>query len=328
MVKRVIIEPSCISFPVNSGQSILEAALSVNINLDYSCSNGECGECVAQLVSGKVKSAPYSDNIRLTEEQLLTCSSYLESDVVLKADYYKELEGIDRKTIPAKVDSYQIVGGDIAIITLRLPPMTKFVFLPGQFVDLMWRGTKRSYSIAIHALQENKIELHVKKVEGGLFSDLIFNELVINQLFRFYGPLGTFFVRESNKPAIFLCTGAGFAPVKAMVEQIIESNAQREVYIYWGVRYRSDLYSFLPKEWAQQYSNISYTSVLSREQDIHDNEIAGYCQNAVVQEFDDLSGFEVYACGSENMIHEAKDLFIKQGCFPYDFYSDAFLVSN
>ncbi len=328
MVKHVTLEPSGVTFTVKPDQSILDAALSENINLEYSCSNGQCGECIAQLISGNVSSSLHSEDIKLTEGQLLTCSSYLESNVIIKADYFKELEGIERKTIPVKVDSYQLVGDEVIIITLRLPPRVKFNFLPGQFIDLMWDGDKRSYSIATHALLENKIELHIKKLEGGLFSDLIFNELAINQLFRFYGPLGTFFVRDNNKPVIFLCTGSGFAPVKAMVEQLIKVNTQKEIHIYWGARYRSDVYSPSPQNWAEQYSNISYTSVLSREQKLDGNEMAGYCQDVVVQKFNDLSKFEVYACGSDKMIHGAKDLFIKQGIVPESFYSDAFLVSN
>lgn len=328
MVNNVIIETSGVSFPVKPGQSILEAALSVNINLEYSCSNGQCGECIAQLVSGNIKSEPYSADIKLSERQLLTCSSYLESDVVIKADYFEELEGIERKTIPAKVDSFQRIGSEITIITLRLPPASGFRFLPGQFIDLMWSGEKRSYSIANRSLLDNKIELHVKKVEAGLFSDLIFNELAINRLFRIHGPLGSFFVRENNNPVIFLCTGTGFAPVKAMVEHLIEINTQRPIYIYWGARNRGDVYSSLPKSWAKQHSNISFTSVLSREEKLEDAEVAGYCQDIVVKKFDDLSNFDVYACGSTNMIHSAKELLVNQGVSSDNFYSDAFLASN
>jgi len=325
---NVSLSPSQVEFTVQDGQSILDAALAENITLEYSCSNGQCGECIATLQTGKVDSANHAADVELREEQILTCMSYPISDIVLQAKYIKELQHIKRKTIPAKVDEIKHISDDVLTLKFRLPPTANFEYLPGQFIDLMWNGQKRSYSLASSKVINNTLELHIKKVESGLFSEFLFNDLKENQLLRFYGPLGTFFVRESKQPIIFLCTGSGFAPVKSMVEQLIDSNSERQIYIYWGGRYRTDLYSDLPNYWANQSDSINFTAVYSRDTKLNNGEAKGYCQHEVLKEHQNLNGFEVYACGSDEMIHDAKNLFIKHGLQDDNFHSDSFLPSN
>jgi len=327
MSYNVRLSPSQVEFTVQDGQTILDAALVENITLEYSCSNGQCGECTATLQSGKVGSTANTAEVDLKESQILTCMSYPTSDIVLKAKYIKELQHIKRKTIPVKVYAIQHISDEVLILKFRLPPTANFQYLSGQFIDLMWNGEKRSYSLASNKVINNIFELHIKKVANGVFSGFLFNDLKENQLLRFYGPLGTFFVRDSNHPIIFLCTGSGFAPVKSMVEQLIESNSGRQIYIYWGGRYRKDLYSELPKSWTK-HDNINFTSVYSRELEVSKGEAKGYCQHVVLQQHKNLNGFEVYACGSDEMIHDAKDLFIEHGLQDDKFHSDSFLPSN
>lgn len=328
MTKHVTLQPSGEKFPLLTEQSILEAALTANINLEYSCTNGQCGQCIAKLIKGDIHHKDYDPSITLQEAELLTCCSYPQTDVTLEADFYPELSHIERKTVPAKLDQLEKINDDTAILTLRLPPTAQFIFLPGQFVDLMWNDSKRSYSIASNQVINNKLELHIKKVENGLFSDFIFNEAANNQLFRFHGPLGTFFVRNNNAPLIFLCTGTGFAPVKAMVENLIDNNDERPIYIFWGAQYRDNLYSKLPQQWAENYSHIHFTPVLSRESKLLDNEVKGYCQDAVTKRINNLTPFTVYACGSDDMIHSAKKQLSTHGLNPNNFHSDAFLSSK
>jgi CDP-4-dehydro-6-deoxyglucose reductase, E3 len=328
MPYNVRLSPSEVEFSVQDGQSILDAALAENITLEYSCSNGQCGECKATLQSGNVEEKRHTADVELKEGQILTCMSYPNSDLVLQAEYIKELQHIKRKTIPAKVDEIKHISDDVLILKFRLPPTANFEYLSGQFIDLMWNGQKRSYSLASNKVINNTLELHIKKVDNGIFSEFLFNALKENQLLRFYGPLGTFFVRNSKQPIIFLCTGSGFAPVKSMVEQLIESNSKRQIYIYWGGRYRKDSYSLLPKQWAKEYENINFTSVYSKESELMNGEAKGYCQQEVLKQHQNLNDYEVYACGSDAMIHDARNLFIEHGLQDENFHSDSFLPSN
>ena len=334
MSKVVRLLPSELEFTVQEGQTILEGALFNQVSLEYSCSKGQCGQCKAELLSGVVASSDFSEDVGLSEREILTCSSIPKPDITLNATYFPELLDIERKTIPVKVDQFILVNKDVLMITFRFAPNSKFNFLPGQFVDLNFSGEKRSYSIANADAVNHKIDLHIKRVEGGLFSEHLFNDLKQNQLFRIYGPLGTFFLRDNDSPLIFMCTGTGFAPVKSMVEHLIDRSSKRKIYIYWGGRTSEDLYSDLPVQWSEQYSNIEYIPVLSREQndakklDVSKLPESKYVQHKVVEQHNDLECFDVYACGSEQMIHDAKKLLIQHGLNTEKFYSDAFLPSN
>lgn len=334
MPKIVRLEPSQLEFIVQKGQTILEAALLNRVNLEYSCSNGQCGQCKAILLAGDVTANNCSKDSELNEREILTCCSYPNSDLALHATYFPELRDIERKTLPVKVDQFILLNENVLSITFRFSPTAKFDFLPGQFIDLSWNGQKRSYSIANANLVGHKIDLHVKKVEGGLFSEHLFNELKVNQLFRLHGPLGSFFIRESNSPLIFMCTGTGFAPIKAMIEHLIASSSQKQIFIYWGAQLLQDLYSDLPLQWSQKHSNIHFIPVLSREQNIKTgldnlNSLKGkYIQDEIVKRHNNLQSYEVYACGSAQMIHDAQTTLIKHGLDPEKFYSDAFLPSN
>ena len=291
MTTKVRLNQHNIEFVAKPDQTVLDAALENGVNLQYGCSNGRCGDCKAELIEGEVS---VKDNLfdgELAEGEILTCCTVPENDLVINAYYIPELDHIERQTAPAKVDTFTLLNDDVMQIVLRIPPRVKFDYLPGQYLDLLWNGEKRSYSIAQAKVQESRIELHIKKVEDGVFSRFFFNEMKTEQLFRIHGPLGTFFLKDGNSPLIFLCTGTGFAPIKALLEDVIEKNISREIFIYWGARYRQDLYSSLPQNLADKVENIHFYPVLSREAEEADTFFNGYVQDAVLQNNKDISMF-------------------------------------
>ncbi|ENA1772984.1 CDP-6-deoxy-delta-3,4-glucoseen reductase [Yersinia ruckeri] len=327
MSLNVKLHPSGVIFTSDGTSTILESALENNINIEYSCKDGTCGSCKAMLISGEVDSA---ENTFLTESDIakgaiLTCCSKATTDIELDVNYYPELSHIQKKTYPCKLDKIEFIGEGIAIISLRLPPTAGMQYLAGQYIDLIINGQRRSYSIA-NAPGDN-IELHIRKVSNGVFSNVIFNELKLQQLLRIEGPQGTFFVREDTKPIIFLAGGTGFAPVKSMVEELIKNNDQREIHIYWGMPAGHDFYSDVAKEWSINHSNIHYVPVVSGHDDSW-NGVTGFAHQAVINDISDLSSFNVYACGSLAMISAARNDFIKYGLDENNFFSDAFVPSK
>lgn len=192
-----------------SEDNLLDDALSQNIPLEHSCKTGDCGACSAEIITGNVENV--HGNV-VTQGEILTCQSKALSDVVLKANYYPELVDIKQQTIPCKVANVIRVTDDIIILKFRFPPTVKFDYLPGQYVDLSYKGIKRSYSIANAKLDSKELELHIRKVPNGQMSELIFGDVQLNQLMRMEGPKGTFFVRNNNKPLLLLATGTGIAP--------------------------------------------------------------------------------------------------------------------
>lgn len=317
MTYTIEIQPAGVQY--ESHDNLLNDALAHSLPLEHSCKTGDCGMCAAEVLSGQVENE-YGQIIE--QGKVLTCQSKPMSDVVLKINYYPELAHIKLQTIPCKVSSVIYVTDDILCLKFRLPPSIRFDYLAGQYVDLSFQGIKRSYSIANAASNHKQIELYIRKVPEGKMSSLLFGSVTENQLMRMEGPKGTFFVREGNKPLVFIATGTGIAPVKAMVEQLINKEDQRAIYIYWGMQYQHEIYCQELVTLTEQYPHVQFTSVLSQE--LHPKSQQGYVQNQVLQDFDSLEDIEVYACGSVKMIADAKALFIKNGLPSEAFYSDAF----
>lgn len=327
MSLNIKLQPSGITFNAGETATILDSALENNINIEYSCKDGTCGSCKAKLISGEIEQG---ENSALTNEDIsngfiLTCCSRPKTNIEINVNYYPELSHIKKKTYPCKLDNIEIIGSDIAILSLRLPPTARIEYLAGQFIDLIINGQRRSYSIA--NASGGNIELHIRKVSNGVFSQIIFNELKLQQLLRIEGPQGTFFVRDNDRPLIFLAGGTGFAPVKAMVEELINKNDQRPIHIYWGMPQGRLFYSDIVNKWSVEYPNIQYVPVVSEEDSSWHGQ-TGFVHQAVINDFPDLSNFSVYACGSLAMISAAHQEFVEYGLAEDQFFSDAFVSSK
>src|SRR6185369_2365964 len=192
-------------------------------------------------------------------------------------------------------------------------------------------GKKRSFSLANAPHDDAVLQLHIRLVPGGLFTEQVFTTMKAKDILRFNGPHGGFFLREdSEKPIIFLAGGTGFAPIKAIVEHAIAEECLRPMVIYWGAKARVDLYQHaLPEQWAAAHAHIGYVPVLSEPAaaDAWSGR-SGFVHQAVLADFPDLSGHQVYACGSPAMIDAAKRDFIAQGLPEEEFFYDAFTFST
>jgi len=318
--------PSAREFEIADGTTILAAAASVQLNLPHSCRDGSCGSCKSRLLKGQVTHPDDCEGItveELSDGYMLTCVATVDSDIEFESDWYPELDGIKPAIFPCKVDSIRFPAQDIALVRLRLPADSGFNYLPGQYIDLIWKGLRRSYSIANALKQGSGLELHIRQVEQGEFSELVFRQMKAGALLRLDGPHGTFFVRDSDAPIIFLAGGTGFAPIKAMIERLLEQNSARAMHLYWGVSRVDHLYSELPEEWQNNHPNFSYSAVVSGE-DTNWSGRRGLVHQAVLDDHDDLQPFEVYACGSPDMIKTARNEFLQKGLQAAHFYSDAF----
>lgn len=321
---EIVIQPACVSYPASPDDTILNAALANKVFLEHSCRKGDCGLCSATLLSGTVKN---EHGNKISSGTILTCCSYPQSNLQVKANYISELADIDCVTLPCKVASIHFNTEDIVTLNLRLPPTAKFNYLAGQYIDLIYKSIRRSYSIANSQAVSSGIELHIRLIPNGEFSQLLVNTCDINQLMRIEGPKGTFFVREATSPIIFLAGGTGFAPIKAMVEELINNKTNRTIYIYWGMASSRNFYTNVVRCWAEQYSDVHYIPVVS-DVDSHWDGRRGLVHNAVLEDFPDLSAYHVYACGSPLMINSAKEMCISQGLNETHFYSDIFVPSK
>ncbi len=332
MAFRVRIEPSGHAFEVAEGETVLEAALRHGFMLPYSCRNGACGSCKGRILSGEVDYGQYEARA-LSEDakrqgQALLCQARPRSDLTIEVREIGAAAGIVIKTLPARVVRMERVAPDVMMLVLRLPQNERLQYLPGQYVDILLReGTRRSFSIANAPHSSQLLELHVRHVPGGVFSGHVFTKMKEKDLLRLRGPLGSFFLREdSERPVILVAGGTGFAPIKAILEHAFAKGLKRPLHLYRGVRARCDLYlPGLTDFWAKTHANFRYTPVLSDPlpQDGWRGRI-GLVHEVVLQDYPDLSEYEVYASGPPAMIEAIKQTFPARGLSEERLYYDSF----
>ena len=314
-------------FTAEGGQSILDAALKSKLVFEYSCKTGQCGVCKANLLKGEVVELQAQlslSKIEKSEGKILTCCCAAVTELEIDSVDLSVLHGIEIKTLPARVSKINYLTDNIVEITLRFPPTANFQFMEGQYIDVLWNAIRRSYSIASIS-SDKEITLLVKRIENGAMSDYWFNKIKPNDLVRIEGPKGTFFLRNAATPLIFLATGTGIAPIQSILKKLdtdLSYQQTEPISVYWGNCHPNDFF------WQPVFSKlkVDFYSVLSRSHDDWHGE-TGYVQDCVLAKHTNLSGFSVYACGSNAMIQLAKQKFLAAGLPERAFYSDAFVQS-
>jgi len=336
MSHQVTIQPSGHQFTVQDDETILEAALREGFALPYGCRNGACGSCKGKVLSGELDYGVHTPTALKDEEKVqgraLFCRAKPLSDLTIEAKEIGAAKDIVVKTLPCRVEKLDKRADDVMVMKLKLPANERLQFFAGQYIDFQLKdGKSRSYSLANPPHDDALLELHVRHVPGGLFTDTLFSTLKERDILRLKGPLGSFFIREdSDKPMIFIAGGTGFAPIKGMLEHAFAEHTDREMVLYWGVRSLKDLYmAKLPQQWQAEQPNFSFIPVLSNPQPAdHWQGRTGFVHEAVLADFSDLSGYQVYACGAPVMVDSAREAFTRARNLPEDeFFADSFVYS-
>ena len=330
---KVTVQPSGQVFDVDAGESVLAAALRQGVMLPYGCKNGACGSCKGKILEGGVDYGHYHARV-LTEPErahgkALFCQARPLGDLVIECRTIGAAKDIAVRTLPCRVQQLEKVASDAMVVRLKLPANERLQFLAGQYIDFLLKGgDRRSFSMANAPHADELIELHIRQVAGGSFTDHVFNKMKERDILRLEGPLGSFFLREDNaKPIVFVASGTGFAPIKSIIESAFHRNVTRPMVLYWGARRPKDLYlNALPEKWAREHPQFRYVPVISeaRPEDQWAGR-AGFVHRAVMEDLPDLSAHQVYACGVPIMVDSARKDFIAQCQLPEDeFYADSF----
>lgn len=336
---QVELKTSGKKFSVKADETVLEAALRQSINLPYGCKNGACGSCKGRLLTGKITHGDHSQSALSPADETagatLLCCAHPQTDLLIEV---REVQGggdIPVRKVPCRINTIKFASDDVAILQLQLPASERFQFLAGQYLEFLLKDNKRrAYSIASAPHEEGPVELHIRHLPGGLFTDPLFGQTADGKqikekdILRFEGPLGSFFLREdSKKPIIFLASGTGFAPIKAMLTSIQNKKIDREIHFYWGGRRPKDLYmDSLCQEFTHTIPGFHYIPVISEAlpEDGWQGR-TGFVHRAVMHDFSDLSSYQVYACGAPIVIAAARTDFVKECRLPEEeFFADSF----
>lgn len=324
---KIKIQSSGLEFHVKPSQTILEGAIASGITLPYGCQDGACGSCKGKVISGKYFLNEYQSSA-LTDSDIkagntLYCKSMAQEDLVIEPNIPEVYDQYSPKVLPVKVESLTRLNHDVMQMFLKLPAKETFRFKAGQYIEfIMGDSSRRAFSMA-NAPLDSMIELHLRLIEGGKFTSFVFNEMKEKSIHRIEGPIGQFYLRDSEKPIIFIAGGTGFAPIKSIIEDMIANKNKRKIYLYRGVRSEKDFYmNELVNDWIKKLEGLTYIPVV--EDGLSEDARSGYVHHAVLEDFKNLNDIQVYCCGAPGLVENAfKDL-IKSGLPDDQFFADAF----
>lgn len=333
---QIIVQPSGRAFASQGDETILSAAIRAGVGMPYGCKDGACGSCKCKKLSGSVVHGTHQAKALTPEDEaagyVLTCCATPQSDVVLESRQVTDESAFPVRKMPVRVAALEKMAHDVMQVRLQLPAMEKFRYHAGQYVEFIMRdGARRAYSMATPPhLQDTApgMELHIRHMPGGMFTDHVFATMKEKEILRIEGPFGSFHLHEdSDKPVILLASGTGFAPIKALILHMQHISFKRPATLYWGGRRPQDLYlDGWIREQAAQLPFLTYVPVVSDAQpeDAWTGR-TGYVHQAVLDDFADLSAHQVYACGAPIVVDSARTAYTRQGGLPEDeFFADAF----
>jgi CDP-4-dehydro-6-deoxyglucose reductase len=317
---KVLIEPHGRHITVTADRPVLEGALAAGLNLPHSCKSGHCASCRARLRSGEVE-YPNGIPVGLTPQEaqagnVLLCQARARSDLVVEARLIASVAEVDIKTLPCRIARLAPLAPDVLQVFLRLPAVESLRFHPGQYLDILLDGSKRrSFSIASPPHDSQLLELHVRRVPGGGFTEHLFDALPVGSLLRIEGPIGQFVYQETPAPMLMIAGGTGFAPLKSMLRHILEGGIDRPIHLYWGARQSQDVYEEeLVLQWVHQYPNLRFTAVLSEATETKAaHQRLGWVHEAVLADHPNLEAFDVYAAGPPALVEAIRTTFPGRG---------------
>lgn len=330
---QVTVQPSGRTFQVEPGEAILAAAIRQGIGMPYGCKDGACGSCKCRKLEGAVHHGVHQSKALSVEEEaggfILTCCGVPESDMVIESKQVTDESGFPVRKMPSRVMALEKKSHDVIVIKLQLPANEAFRYHAGQYIEFILRdGSRRSYSMANAPQNGPHVELHIRHMPGGKFTDHVFTAMKEREILRAEGPFGSFYLREdSDKPMILLASGTGFAPIKALIEYMQAKGITRPATLYWGGRRPADLYL---DDWVKaklaEMPNLKYVPVISDALPEDDwTGRTGFVHRAVLEDFPDLSGHQVYACGAPIVVDSARaEYSAKAKLPPEEFYADSF----
>ena len=330
MTHTVTLQASGKRFDVVGDESVLDAARRAGLALPYSCLSGVCGSCKATVIAGEYhypRNPPNALNAaEVARHQVLLCQAVPRSDLLIAAREVASVADMPRRVLALKLIEKTLLAPDVMRLLLQPARGETLSRLPGQYLDvLLPAGRRRAFSIANAPHTGAIVELHVRHVAGGGFTQRVFTDLGVGATLRVEGPLGTFVPREdSERPLIFVAGGTGFAPIKALIEHFLQLGTRRAMHLYWGARSPAELYlRELPRQWAAA-GRLQFVPVISDTEAAPADERVGLVHEAVLEDHADLSAFDVYMSGPPALIDAGRRSFVQSGLPEDRLYYDSF----
>jgi len=315
-----------VRFACEPGQNILDAALKAGIEMPYSCRKGVCGNCAGGVSAGEVACPPTD---MAAPGQHLYCQCVPLGDVEIVPASWHRFDPAARKTFSAKVYRNTLVADDVSLLVLRLPAGQRAKFKAGQYLQVaLPDGSRRAYSLANPPHESDTLQLHIRHVPGGQFTQLV-PHLKAGDVLQVELPFGSFELKEdTSAPMLCVVGGTGFAPVKSLLDDMLKKGVKRPVTLIWGGRNKAGLYLMTAVErWQKLWPGFSFVAAVEDAEDARSlGGFYGRVDDAVRARCTSLAGHEVYCCGAPAMVAAVKQACVQErGLDTSHFFSDVFV---
>jgi len=346
---QVTIVPTNQVFAADPHESVLTAALRAGLNLPHSCKGGHCASCRARLIVGDVDYPGGELPAGITREEaadryVLLCQARAVTDITVETREVRPAPDVEIRSLPCRIERMERLTDDVMALFLRLPVVEQLHFRAGQYIDfILSGGRRRSFSIASAPADGRLLEVHVRRASSSGFTGQLFDNTRTGTLLRVEGPLGQFWLRgDSPRPALMIGGGTGYAPLRAMLRQMLATDDRRPVMLYWGARTYGDLYEH---DWLTHVAAVrpgfAYRPVLSApEPGVGDPGTGtpaaagatasawtgrtGFVHEVVLAEMSDLACYDVYASGPPALIDAVQHSFLARGLPREQLFFDSF----
>jgi CDP-4-dehydro-6-deoxyglucose reductase len=329
---RIILANSSRAFSAKADQTLLDAALDAKLNLPHSCKSGNCGACRARLLQGEVhyaRAGPLGlTDAEAAEQWILLCQARARTDLLIEIFELRAADTAAIQRLPCRIERAQALSHDVMGLFLRLPIVADFSFEAGQYLDVILPGgRRRSFSIASPPHDASLLELHVRRVAGGEFTERLFQDAPQDLLLTIEGPLGYFTYRPhaaQAPPMLLIGGGTGIAPLISILRHVIENDIERDMVLYWGVRSEQDLYAqSILEALSRRAARLRYVPVLSEASPAWQG-LTGFVHEAAFQGIGNIEAHEVYAAGPPAMIAAVRREYDLRGADRSRLYFDSF----
>jgi len=315
MAAQVHLKNTGHEFFIEGNNSILEAGLSAGLALNYGCSNGNCGKCKAKLLSGEIKKIKAHDYTFSESEKaqnyFLCCSNTAITEVEIEADEAGSEKDIPQQKITAKVKKVDKLSDDVLVLNLKTPRTNRLRFLAGQNVVLSHADLPPlELPIASCPCDDMNVQFHIQKDSSNKFTQYISNELSNSDSITVEGPTGSFILDEnSNNAIIFIAFDTGFAPIKSLIEHAVTLEHAEFIHLYWIHAGEQPYMHNQCRAWEDALDNFTYQH---QEYDLSDNEPLNGKFDVLLKQYSDLSGKDIYVCGTEKMAKKSQQVLLDQ----------------
>jgi len=325
MTFTISVQGKDIRFPCEPNETLLAAVQRAGYEVPYSCRKGVCGTCKGRIVSGEIR-AFAGDALTAAEKaegNVLYCHTRPRSDLEIAPKMIEKADPFARKKLKARVFRLKRLADDVVLLHLRYPAGERVRFKAGQYVSVLWEdGRNRDFSMANAPRESDGIQLHVRLVKDGAFTQHVFEKMQVGDHLDVEVPFGSFTLRESDKPILFVAGGTGFAPIQSIIEDMAHKGIDRDMTLYWGARQKSGLYSDLPEQWAAANPRFKYIPVISDA--VEPGMRHGLVHQAVLEDHPSLADYQAYVCGVPALCRAARKDFRAAGLPVREFFIDTF----